>query len=538
MDEFDVVVLGTGAAGLTGAIAAHEHGARVGVFEKADTVGGTTAWSGGMVWLPMHPHMAEAGITDTRDEVLGYLESLSFGTIDPHLAATFVDTTSEMIRFLEARTPVHFRACPGFPDYHPEHPGGKSTGGRSLECPLFAFGELGDWASRVTVGRHLPGPLAMSETPLGRGAPEGIPPQELERRREHDERGAGLALIGRLLKGCIDRGIEPRTGARAMELVVTDGRVTGVRFESDGGHFEVGARRGVILATGGFEWDAELVRAFLRGPLDRSVSVPTNTGDGLRMAMRVGASLGNMREAWWLPVADVADPRGVPMVAMVSSERARPHCIMVNRSGRRFANEAANYNAFGAAFHEIDVASFDYVNLPCWMVFDHHYLTCYGLAGYKGAPPVPPWITTAATLEDLARSLGIPADALVETVRRFNALSAGGDDPDFGRGRSAHDTWWGDPTLTGKVTATLGPLDTPPFYALEVRSGTLGTKGGPRTDHHAQVLDVDGDPIGGLYAAGNVMASVMGMTYGGAGGTLGPAMVFGYLAGRRAACSG
>ena len=537
VDEYDVIVLGTGAAGLTAAIAAAEHGATVGLFEKADVVGGTTAWSGGMVWLPLHPHMDEAGVVDSREDVLTYLESLSFGTIDLDLAAAFVDRGTEMIRFLEACTPVRFRVCRGFPDYHPERPGGKPEGGRSLECPVFSFHELGPWASRVTVGRYLPGPLAMTETPLGRGAPDGVPPEELERRRAHDERGAGLALVGRLLKGCLDRGIEPRTGSRAVELLRDGTRISGVRFDSVDGSFDVAARAGVILATGGFEWDRELVRAFIRGPLDRSVSVPTNTGDGLKMAMRAGASLGNMREAWWLPTADVVDTHGVPMVWMVSSERARPHCIMVNRSGRRFANEAANYNAFGAAFHQIDVTDFDYVNLPSWMIFDHHYLTKYGIAGYKGQGPTPSWLTTAPSFDALAGLLGMAGDALAATVQRFNTFAARGEDPDFGRGRSAHDTWWGDPALTGQVTATLGPLDTPPFYGLQVRSGALGTKGGPRTDVNAQVLDVDGEPIPGLYAAGNVMASVMGMTYGGGGGTLGPAMVFGYLGGRHAALS-
>ena len=204
---------------------------------------------------------------------------------------------------------------------------------------------------------------------------------------------------------------------------------------------------------------------------------------------------------------------------------------------RRFANEAANYNAFGAAFHEIDVSSFEYSNLPCWMIFDHEHLTRYGIAGYKGAARTPSWLTTAPTLDQLASKLGIPADALARTVERFNTFAEAGEDPDFGRGRSAHDTWWGDTALTGEVAATLGPLDSPPFYALEIHSGALGTKGGPRTDSNAQVLDLDGVPIPGLYAAGNVMASVMGMTYGGGGGTLGPAMVFGYLAGRHAAQS-
>jgi hypothetical protein len=253
------------------------------------------------------------------------------------------------------------------------------------------------------------------------------------------------------------------------------------------------------------------------------------------MVMRIGAALGNMREAWWVPAIDVPDEGGNNMAWQVNGERARPHCIMVNRRGERFTNEAANYNAFGAAFHQMDVSSFDYLNIPCWMLFDHFYLTRYGLAGYRGASETPDWITEAPTIPDLAARLAIPPDALQATIDRWNVLAAKGEDSDFGRGRSVHDTYWGDPDYTGEAAATLGPLDTPPFYAVEVHSGALGTKGGPRTDTDGRVLDVDDHPIEGLYAAGNVMASVMGMTYGGAGGTLGPAMVFGYLSGRHAA---
>ena len=212
--EFDVVVLGTGAAGLTAAIVAHEGGASVGLFEKGGQVGGTSAWSGGMVWIPLNDHEFELGISDSRDEVLTYLMSLSHGLIDEKLAAAFVDTGPEMVRWLEANTPVMFLVVQGFPDYHPEHPGAKRGGGRSLECPLFAFDELGPWAEKVTVGPQMGRNITMSETSLGRGAPQGVPAEEMERRRMHDERGAGQGLVGRLLKGCLDRGIEPRGGGR------------------------------------------------------------------------------------------------------------------------------------------------------------------------------------------------------------------------------------------------------------------------------------------------------------------------------------
>jgi 3-oxosteroid 1-dehydrogenase len=536
METFDVVVLGTGAAALAAALRAHDEGASVGLFEKADTVGGTSAWSGGMVWIPQNPHMSELGIEDSRDEAMTYLRSLSEGLIDEQLAAALIDAGPETISWLEANTPTRFQIIKDFPDYHPEHPGAKPGGGRSLECPLFPFDELGEWAGRVTVGPQLSGNITMSETSLGRGAPEGVAPDELERRKVHDERGAGQGLIAPLLKGCLDRGIVPRTGMRAVRLVMDGHRVTGVRFETADGLVEVGARRGVILATGGFEWDPELVRAFSRGPLVRSASVPTNTGDALRMVMRIGAGLGNMREAWWVPVIDV--PVGDRMAAwQVNGERTRPHCIMVNRRGRRFANEATNYNAMGAAFHVIDVNSFSYINHPAWMIFDRHYLTRYGLAGFKGDTATPDWIIEAPSLAELAEVIDVPADALRETVARWNDQAARGEDTDFSRGKSVHDRWWGDPRLGTGPEATLGPLDTPPFYAVTVYCGVLGTKGGPRTDVNGQVLDVDGQPIAGLYAAGNTMASVMGMTYGGAGGTLGPALVFGYLAGRHAAQS-
>jgi 3-oxosteroid 1-dehydrogenase len=534
VETFDVIVLGTGAAALTAAIRASAAGASVGLFEKADTVGGTSAWSGGMVWIPMNPHMASLGIPDRREEVMTYLGSLSHGLIDMDLAGALVDAGPEVVTWLEQNTPVQFQIIKDFPDYHPEHPGAKPGGGRSMECPLFPFDSLGSWRERVTVGPQLSGNIMMSETSLGRGAPQGVDPAELSRRKVHDERGAGQGLVGALLRGCLDRGIEPRTGMRAVELLRDGRRISGVRFSTSSGPVDVGAARGVVIATGGFEWDPELVRAFIRGPLARAASVPTNTGDGLKMAMRVGAALGNMREGWWVPTIDV--PVDGRMAAwQVNGERTRPHCIMVNSLGRRFTNEAANYNALGAAFHVLDVSSFDYVNHPAWMIFDRHYLTRYGLAGYRGEGDTPSWMTEAASVAELAAVMGVPAAALEETVARWNSQSARGQDSDFGRGDSVHDRWWGDPAFGPGPAATLGPLDTPPFYAVQVYSGVLGTKGGPRTDRNGQVLDVDGQPIPGLYAAGNAMASAMGMTYGGAGGTLGPAVVFGYLAGRHAA---
>jgi 3-oxosteroid 1-dehydrogenase len=532
VEKFDVVVLGTGGAGLTAALAAHEFGAYVGVFEKTDVVGGTTAYSGGMLWIPNNPHMAELDILDSREEALEYLYSLSLDVMEPELVEAFVDGGPQMISFLEERTPARFRICEGFVDYHPEKPGGKGgEGGRSLECPLFTFSELGEWADKVAVGRLLPPNLSMTETPFGRSA--GVSPEELSRRTDRGERASGQALIGRLLRGCLDRGIEPRTGMRAVELVVRSGRVSGVKFE-DGS--EVAAARGVVLATGGFEWDEQMVRSFLRGPMTGPVSIPSNTGDGLKMAMRVGVSLGNMREAWWLPVIDALDGDGNYLRVPITGERALPHSLMVNSKGVRFVNEAATYNAFGGAFHTLDASEHRYVNMPCWYIADHQAISgYYGLVGYFGVGPVPAWLTSAASLPELAEKIGVPAESLVSTVDRFNGFVDAGNDEDFGRGNFEFDLYWGDPNVTGDISATMGRVDTGPFYAVEVYSGTLGTKGGPRTTGNAQVLDLAGDPLPGLYAVGNAMSSSMAATYGGGGGTLGPGLTFGYLAGRHAA---
>ncbi|SHN18497.1 FAD-dependent oxidoreductase [Cryptosporangium aurantiacum] len=533
-EKFDVVVLGSGAAGLTAAFTAAASGLSVGVFEKAAEVGGTTAWSGGNVWIPNNPLMAGVGVHDSDDEAFTYLMSLSRGLLSEPLVRAYLQAGPEMVEFLDARAGTEFYVAEGFPDYHPEHPGGKPEGGRTLETPLFPFDELGAWHHRVTPGPYFAElHLVQRETPIGAAVPQPPSAEELARRRIRDERGRGQSLVGRLLKACLDSGVVVRTDHRATELVVRDGRVSGVRFD---GSAEVDASRGVVLATGGFEWNEEYKKAFLRGPLTHPVTMPTSEGDGLRMAMKVGVSLGNMREAWWSPVAVLPDGVNPMNRVMVNADRTRPRSIIVNRSGRRFTNEAANYNAFGGAFHAEDVTTFDYANLPCWLVFDQEYLRRYGTVGpYPPNEEPPPWLITGASLGELADRLGVPADEFERTVTRWNGHAAAGHDPDFRRGESAHDRWWGDPYLKGKPEATLGPLDEPPFYAVPLVSGALGTKGGPQTDAEARVLDLDGVPIEGFYAAGNVMASPFGMTYGGAGGTLGPAMVYGYIAGRHLA---
>jgi succinate dehydrogenase/fumarate reductase flavoprotein subunit len=316
--------------------------------------------------------------------------------------------------------------------------------------------------------------------------------------------------------------------------------VVGVTIDGPDGLSDVRANCGVIVATGGFEWDHGLTKAFLRGPMNGPISPPYNTGDGLRMAMKVGAALGNMGEAWWTQIIKLPGDvfEGHERSRSVRLERTRPRSIMVNRQGRRFANEAADYNSLGGAFHHFDPNSFDYVNIPAWIVFDHAHLETYGFLGVSGADEIPEWFHPSQDLAELAGRLGIDAAELSATVSAWNDNVAVGHDPDFGRGVSAYDAWWGDPSAPTLAGRTLGPIDDAPFYAVAVDIGCTGTKGGPQTEENGQVLHLDGHAIPGFYAAGNTMASPTGMAYGGAGGTIGPALVWGHRAAAHAVAAG
>jgi|TARA_R100000049_G_C1956566_1_gene113195 succinate dehydrogenase/fumarate reductase flavoprotein subunit len=538
MADYDLIVLGSGAAGLTAALTAADFGASVLVVEKGQKIGGTSAWSGGQIWIPCNPHMREFGKEDSRDRALTYLESMSNGLIDPAMAEAYVDTGPEMVAFMEERTPVQFSVVPDFPDYHAEQPGAASRGGRTLECPVYPYGGLGEWADKVEVSPYYWPHVyfTVGETSLAQAVPDPLDPAEAQRRAENDERGLGHSLVGRLLKGCLDRNVAfllETAGHRLMQD--ESAAITGVVLE-DGREISAG---NVVLATGGFEHDEAFKKAFLRGPLETAVSIRTNTGDGQKMAMKAGAMLGNMSEAWWMPVVEA--PLNDMGMMLFTGERTLPGTIMVNREGKRFCNEAANYNAFGSAFHEIDQQTCSYRNLPAWCVFNQAFYEKWGfldaqLVGVADGERKEPadWIERAGSLQGLARKLGVDAENLAATVKRWNAMVEGGRDTDFGRGDSYYDTYWGDPEKKGSRAATLGKLEGGPYYAVEVKPGALGTKGGAQTDASGRVIGVGGEPIPGLYAAGNAMASMMGMTYGGGGGTLGPGMVFGYLAGKHA----
>ena len=526
--DVDVIVLGTGGAGLTAALTAAVHGAEVAVFEKSATVGGTTAVSGGIAWIPAHDRAENLTVSDA----MAYLRAQSFGAMDEDLVETFVRTGQPMIDFVEAHSELRLEIATGFPDYKPELPGGRPGGGRSLGPVPYDLSRIPDWRDRITSF-----PADFSNV--------GIDAETRARLHADITDGsgdivvAGAAMIAGLLKGLLDIGVVPHTQTRATELLAVDGAIVGARFSSGEDTFEVRARRGVILANGGFEWDTGLVEAFLRGPMHGPVSPPNNTGDALRMAMAHGADLANMGEAWWVPVIQIPGDTidGQQRSRSVRLERTRPRSIIVNRAGKRFINEACDYNSMAGAFQYLHPRE-GYVNDPAWIVFDDQHLKRYGFLGVEPGGEAPDWFCKSRDLAELAGKIGVDADGLAATVAAWNdnvSDPIDPTDPDFGRGASAYDGYWGDPNASSPAGQTLGPLDTAPFYAVPVALGAMGTKGGPRTDADGRVRHVSGAVIPGLYAAGNAMAGVTGRAYGGAGGTIGPAMVFGYRAGHHAA---
>ncbi len=521
--DVDVVVLGSGGAGLTAALTAVVSGASVEVYEKAATVGGTTAVSGGIVWIPAHNRSADGALT--ADDAMAYLRAQSLGFMDDELVETFVHTGAAMLDFVEAHSDLEFEVAAGFPDYKPELPGGHPEGGRSLNAKPFDLSQLGAWRDRITSF-----PADFSNV--------GIDAET--RARIHasvdDESGdycvAGTALIAGLLKGLLDAHVVPHTGARAVQLIADPLGITGVRISQGHRDFRVRARRGVVLGTGGFEWDERMVAAYLRGPMRGAVSPPNNTGDGLRMAMAHGADLANMGEAWWVPIVQIPGDTfdGHPRSRSVRLERTRPRSIIVNRAGKRFLNEAGEYNSMAGPFHFLDPRH-GYANDPAWIVFDSLHLKHYGFLGVEPDGPVPDWFCQSADLAELGDKTGIDAAGLARTLQTWNANVADEHDPEFARGASAYDGYWGDDKAATPAGRTLGPIDTAPYFAVPVSVGAMGTKGGPRTDRDGRVLHVNGTAITGLFAAGNAMAGATGKAYGGAGGTIGPAMVFGYRAG-------
>ncbi len=526
----DVIVIGSGAAGLVAAVAAHDAGARVLLVERAEVIGGATAVSGGVMWIPLNHHMGEMRIDDSREDAVGYCTRMALGRAPAELIEAFVDTGSEALAYLESHTPLRCSALP-MPDYHAELPGAR-MGGRSVEPDLFDTHELGAWRERLRHPSSMTAPISLRERVFQYQAhvrPTNVPEELVSQRNSDGIVAAGGALVGRLLRGVLDREIPLLLAARAHRLVMRNGRAVGVDIEIGGEMIESAAARGVVLASGGFEWSDDAQTQFLPGPRVLPLSPPSDEGDGLRMAAEAGADLANMSEVWGSPASYVPGELydGKQLARILVPERMCPHAIMVNGRGRRFANEAAAYNELNKAFYEIDPNTGAYRNQPAWAILDAQYRATYPILTLLPGDSDPHWLPRAETLDGLAARVGIDQEGLSDAVTRWNIIVRDRFDPDFGRHRYAVDLAAPHPTL--------GTIERPPFYALPVYPGTLGTKGGPRTDVRGRVLGVRGQAIPGLYAAGNVMAGTSGAGYYGAGATIGLAVTWGYICGRAAA---
>jgi len=526
--SFDVVIVGTGAAGLSAALTASVHGARTLVLEKSDLIGGTTAMSGGCIWVPNNHHMARIGVTDSREAALDYIRAVSpdgWHNAEEPLWAAFVDHAPAMLKFVEAHSPTRFNLNRD-PDPYTEETGGLARG-RNVSAAPIRIGILGPWRDKVrtsTIDMRI-----SYEEVVDRfffADPKRHMPRLLPRLLWRKMTGAftrGRALTIGLLKGCLDQGVTIWPSSQANKLITRDGRVTGLEVSRDGKTFEIQAPKGVILASGGFEWNPEMMAEHFPGPVEWTASPPTNTGDGQRMAEAVGAQLDHMDQALVMGVTPVTYEGR--LMGQPASDYFLPHSMIVNRHGRRFVNE--KQMNIGLAFAEIDPETGTPAHLPAWRIYDAQFAARYPHAMPNGK--VEGNRFEAPSLEALAGMIDVDAAGLVETARRFSGFARAGIDEDFGRGASTWDrNRGGDPSH--KPNPTLGTIEKAPFYAMPFKAGFLGTKGGPRTNERAEVLNKQGEVIEGLYAAGNVMANAFGSKGVGAGTTLGPCLTWGYIA--------
>lgn len=546
----DLLIAGSGGGGMVAGLAALDSGLEPLIVEKQAVVGGSTGLSGGMVWLPDNPLMRADGIPDSHEDGLAYFDDV-VGDVgpasSPERREVFLTAGYEMIEFL-MRNGIRFVRCPGWSDYYPNHKGGNAAG-RAIEGIPYDAAALGNWRDKVapSMAKNYGG-FVMTTNELRAVQYFNRSPRAFAvairvfartraarlRRREMLTNGA--SLIGQLLKVMIEQRGEPPiwTNAALADLIVEDGRVVGGRVSRDGTTVNVQARKGVLLAAGGFSRNADMRRQFSGEQPNEarwSIANAGDTGEVLYTAMQLDAQTDLLDEAWWLPSVFIAD--GGDAAKALGSGRQRPGAIYVDGTGRRFCNESNSYVEVGKAMYANKA-------VPCWMVFDEGYIGRYvsGANPFKKRRLPEELIERGAvlrgnTIAELARHMAVPAEALEQTVQRFNGFAAQGLDPDFGRGQSAYNDCLGDPGY--RPNAALGPLDQPPYYATKVVPADVGTCGGVVTNEHAQVLDKDDRVIDGLYATGNITATVMGRKYLGAGGSIAYTMVFGYVATRHAA---
>ncbi|MFB7214899.1 FAD-dependent oxidoreductase [Streptomyces sp. NPDC056255] len=538
---YDVVVVGSGAAGLAAAITARLRGLSALVVEKTDVYGGSTALSGGAIWVPDNFHLDAAGLGDTPEKARAYLDATVGDRVPAARKDAYVAYGPRMVREFHDRTDVRFVYTPGYSDYYPERLGGYPQG-RSIEPQIFDLKKLGP-EQRATLRRAgLPtyGLTITSKdfrqlnmvgrTWAGRRTAAKVGIQAVKARLSGQELlSLGEALVARMRHSLDTLGGELWLSAPLTGLVEENGRVTGVRVTRDGRELTVRANGGVVLASGGFSHDQRLREKHLPTPTSTewSSAADGQTGDALEPAVSLGAATDLMDRVWGAP--SVVPPDGKPFFLV--ADRGIPGMVIVNAVGERYANEAAPYHEFVDAMYANDRPGA--TTVPSWLLLDATSKARYIFVGlFPGQAFPKPWleggfVKKAATVEELAARIGVAPERLRATVDRFSGFARAGRDEDFHRGDSVYDRYYGDPTLPNP---SLAPLEKGPYYAIPVHPGDIGTKGGLVTDPTARVLREDGTAIDGLYASGNVSAAVMGETYPGPGATIGPAMTFSWLA--------
>jgi succinate dehydrogenase/fumarate reductase flavoprotein subunit len=556
---YDLVVIGSGAGGMAAAVTARKHGLSVLVVEKEPVYGGTTARSGGGGWVPGNPLAARAGIRDSKELARTYLQHEAGNHFDAERVEAFLDEGPRMVEFFERETSLRFVLGAEFSDYHPAAPGAL-PGGRSIVAEPFDGRELGPHVRTLRpplreitfVGMMIgSGKELLHFFNVTRSVRSAayvarllvLFGRDLALHGRAMRLTNGNALAARLAKSAFDAGVELWLSAPARRLVRDEaGQVSGVVVERDGAETLVEARRGVVLAAGGFPHDLERRRRLFphapTGEAHWSPAPPGNTGDGLRLGEEVGAAVDETlpHAAAWVPVSRVPHGDGAEGVFPHFIDRAKPGVIAVTKGGTRFVNEANSYHDFLQALVR---ACHGRDEVAAWLVCDHPTLRRYGLGFVKPFPlPLGPhlrsgYLLRGGTLAELARRAGIDAAPFEAAVARYNAAARQGGDPEFGKGGNAYNRWLGDPTV--QPNPCVAPVEHPPFYAVKLVPGDLGTFAGLRTDRHARVLDGDGRAIPGLYAAGNDGASIMGGNYPGGGITIGPALTFGYIAAKHVA---
>ena len=551
-ETHDVIVIGSGAGGMTAALCAQGHGLSSVVIEQAAVYGGTSAVSGGGIWIPCNDGMPDTGISDSPEEALAYLKHLTGGEVPLPRLEAYVSQAPKMVRHLKNAFGVEFRPVAKYPDYFPNEAGGK-PGARTMEPVPFDAGQLGDafntqrepYKSTLVLGRismdqvqahvlfsRAKGWIWLTMKLMWRYW------SDLGWRRKtwRDRRQVlGQALVASLRTAMLRKQVPLQLETSLEGLIEESGRITGVTVTRGGKTLRLRANHGVVIASGGFEANQQMREQYLPQPTKKTWSAAPgiNNGDGIRAGQSVGASVGFMNMVWGTPTVELP---GTSVAAAMFVERSLPGCVMVNGLGKRFVNEAAPYTEVVHAINEDQARTGKAV--PCWFIFDGRFRQSYPAgpmlpAGIQPDKKLPKswWgkaLFKADTLTELASQIGVDASALAQTVDNMNRYAVDGKDPEFGKGDDVFQRYYADPRIT--PNPCLAPIVKAPFYALAVTPGEIGTKGGLLTNEYARVLREDGSEIAGLYAIGNCSAAVMGRTYAGPGATLGPAMTFGFIA--------